>query len=92
MALQLPALGDVAHEGEAVFLPIEFQVVRRNLDRENAALLGLVLGFKSLRSLLFDALPECRPSIFREKRIDVRERTVQEALRGNILKSGRPLR
>ena len=80
-ALRLPnclcpplAFGDVVHKAEAVLLAVEFQVVRGDLDREDASLSRAMLGFKGYLALRLEFPPEFCPALGWEKRIDVRDR------------------
>ena len=70
-AFHLAPLGDVADEGEGVFLPIELQVVDGDIHGKDAAIFVLVAAFKVHRALRLDVFPDLFSSLFGEKRIEI---------------------
>ena len=66
------AIGDVPHEAQVVGPTPVFEIVRADLDREDAAVSSAVAALEGQRSLRLKGAPMVSPTLRRKVRVNIR--------------------
>jgi len=84
LAFQGSTLSNVAGGGETVFLPVEPQVVRIDLNRKKLSLPGLRLAFKGHCAPSLELFPKGSPGFSWKRRAYIRDREGKKLFAGTL--------